>query len=156
MVPLIRVENQMDCDSAIALPEAPSGAILVVDDTPGNLHVLFDALTQAGYQVRCVKSGAMALIAVESDPPDLILLDIRMPDMNGFEVCQNLKANSVTSEIPIIFLSALDEPFDKVQAFQLGGSDYITKPFQLEEILVRINHIGPTQNGAAVCQGEPG
>ncbi|WP_413160483.1 diguanylate cyclase [Capilliphycus salinus ALCB114379] len=130
----------MNFDSSIALSESRSGAILVVDDTPGNLHILFDALTQVGYNVRCVKSGAMALIAVQADPPDLILLDIRMPEMNGFEVCQRLKANSLTCEIPVIFLSALDQPLDKVQAFQVGGADYITKPFQLEEVLVRVKH----------------
>jgi diguanylate cyclase (GGDEF)-like protein len=111
-----------------------------VDDTPGNLHILFNALTEAGYDVRCVKSGAMALLAVQADPPDLILLDIRMPEMNGFDVCQRLKANSQTREIPVIFLSALNEPLDKVKAFQVGGADYITKPFQFEEVLVRINH----------------
>ncbi|MFB2939423.1 diguanylate cyclase [Aerosakkonemataceae cyanobacterium BLCC-F154] len=130
----------MDFDSTIALSKSPSGAILVVDDTPGNLHILFDALTQAGYEVRCVKSGAMALIGVEVEQPDLILLDIRMPGMNGYDVCQQLKANSLTSEIPIIFLSALGEPLDKVRAFQMGGADYITKPFQFEEVLVRVRH----------------
>ncbi|MGA9382957.1 MAG: diguanylate cyclase [Phormidium sp.] len=130
----------MDINSAIAHSESPPGAILVVDDTPGNLHILFDALTQEGYEVRCVKNGAMALIGVEAAPPDLILLDIRMPEMNGYDVCRHLKANSQTSEIPIIFLSALGEPLDKVKAFQAGGADYITKPFQFEEVLVRVKH----------------
>ncbi len=136
----MQVEDKMDFDSSSALSESRSGAILVVDDTPGNLHILFNALTEAGYDVRCVKSGAMALLAVQADPPDLILLDIRMPEMNGFDVCQRLKANSQTREIPVIFLSALNEPLDKVKAFQVGGADYITKPFQFEEVLVRINH----------------
>lgn len=136
----MQLKSKMDFDSTIALSKSPSGAILVVDDTPGNLHILFDALTQAGYEVRCVKSGAMALIGVEVEQPDLILLDIRMPGMNGYDVCQQLKANSLTSEIPIIFLSALGEPLDKVRAFQMGGADYITKPFQFEEVLVRVRH----------------
>ncbi len=139
-MPFMPLENKMNFNSSIAVSKSRSGSILVVDDTPGNLHILFDALTKVGYDVRCVKSGAMALIAIQADPPDLILLDIRMPEMNGFDVCQRLKANSQTCEIPVIFLSALDEPLDKVKAFQVGGADYITKPFQFEEVLVRINH----------------
>ncbi len=136
----MQVENKMDFDLGITRSEPSSGAILVVDDSPGNLHLLFDALTLAGYEVRCAKSGAMAMIGVQSYPPDLILLDIGMPGMNGYEVCQQLKANSETCEIPVIFLSALGEPLDKVKAFQVGGADYITKPFQLEEVLVRVKH----------------
>ena len=136
----MQVENKMNFDLGLTRSEPSSGAILVVDDSPGNLHLLFDALTLAGYEVRCVKSGAMALIGVQTYPPDLILLDIGMPGMNGYEVCQQLKANSETCEIPVIFLSALGEPLDKVKAFQVGGADYITKPFQLEEVLVRVKH----------------
>ncbi|MFB2934348.1 diguanylate cyclase domain-containing protein [Aerosakkonemataceae cyanobacterium BLCC-F154] len=130
----------MDTNLAIAPSQSQSGAILIVDDTPDNLHILFEALTHEGYEVRCVKNGAMALIGVEAAPPDLILLDIRMPEMNGYDVCEQLKANSQTCEIPIIFLSALGEPVDKVKAFQVGGADYITKPFQFEEVLVRVKH----------------
>lgn len=122
----------------IPLPEAAKGNILLVDDTPENLHVLTRTLTQQGYQVRGVMSGAMALRAARSQPPDLILLDIKMPDMSGYEVCQQLKAAESTRDIPIIFLSALDEVLDKVRAFALGGVDYVTKPFEIEEVLARI------------------
>ncbi len=112
--------------------------ILIVDDKPENLHVLSMLLTEQGYTVRGVISGAMALRAVQSAPPHLILLDIMMPDMDGYSVCQRLKANPKTESIPIIFISALDEVFDKVEAFKNGGIDYITKPFQWEEVLARV------------------
>lgn len=115
-----------------------TNSILVVDDTPESLQFLSAVLVEQGYSVKCVKSGSMALIAAQAAPPDLMLLDIRMPDMSGYEVCRTLKANAKTCEIPIIFLSALDDMPDKVTAFQAGGADYITKPFQIEEILVRI------------------
>ncbi|PSB05098.1 two-component system response regulator [Merismopedia glauca] len=114
--------------------------ILVVDDIPDNLRFLSASLIERGYQVRCAKNGAMALITAQKDPPDLILLDIKMPAMNGYEVCQHLKANEQTRNIPVIFLSALDDVFDKVKAFTVGGVDYITKPFQIEEVLVRVEH----------------
>ncbi len=114
--------------------------ILIVDDLPDNLRVLSAAISGQGYQVRCAKSGAIALMAVQTTCPDLILLDIRMPDMDGYEVCQRLKASEVTCNIPIIFLSALDDAFDKVKAFEIGGADYITKPFQVEEVLIRVKH----------------
>lgn len=116
------------------------GSILIVDDTPNNLHLLSTMLENLGYEIRCTNSGAMALVAVNTEHPDLILLDISMPDMNGYEVCQRLKANEATSDIPVIFLSALSEAIDKVKAFQLGGVDYITKPFQVEEVLARIEN----------------
>jgi diguanylate cyclase (GGDEF)-like protein len=116
------------------------GYILIVDDTPDNLRVLSASLTERGYQVRCAKSGAMASIAAKKAPPDLILLDIKMPEMDGYQVCEHLKADDRTRHVPIIFLSALDDVFDKVKAFQVGGADYITKPFQIEEIVVRIEH----------------
>jgi signal transduction histidine kinase len=114
--------------------------ILIVDDSPDNLRVLSTTLNQQGYEVRCVKSGSMALIGVQAAPPELILLDIRMPGMDGYEVCKQLKADPRTCEIPVIFLSALDEVLDKVQAFAVGGVDYITKPFQVEEVLARVEH----------------
>ncbi|MBW4620921.1 MAG: EAL domain-containing protein [Cyanosarcina radialis HA8281-LM2] len=114
--------------------------ILVVDDTIANLRVLSAALTERNYQVRCTKNGSMALIAAQKEPPDLILLDIKMPEMDGYEVCQRLKADARTRGIPVIFLSALDDVFDKVKAFTVGGVDYITKPFQIEEVIVRIEH----------------
>jgi diguanylate cyclase (GGDEF)-like protein len=114
--------------------------LLIVDDIPDNLRILSMALSGRGYEVRCVKSGAMALITVEKEVPDLILLDIKMPDLDGYEVCQRLKANPLTCEIPVIFLSAFDDVIDKVKAFEVGGVDYITKPFQIEEVVVRIQH----------------
>lgn len=114
--------------------------ILIVDDIADNLRVLSAALTEKGYQVRCAKNGTMALITAQKNPPQLILLDIKMPDMDGYQVCEKLKADEVTKDIPIIFLSALDDVFDKVKAFTVGGADYITKPFQAEEVAVRIQH----------------
>lgn len=116
------------------------GNVLVVDDLPDNLRVLSASLVERGYRVRCAKNGSMALVTAQKDPPDLILLDIKMPDMDGYEVCQRLKTNEQTCDIPVIFLSALDEVFDKVKAFTVGGVDYITKPFQVEEIVVRVQH----------------
>jgi diguanylate cyclase (GGDEF)-like protein/PAS domain S-box-containing protein len=112
--------------------------ILIVDDMPDNLRVLSAALGDRGYQIRCAKSGAMALMGAKTAPPDLILLDIKMPDMNGYDVCQALKKDEQSQDIPVIFLSALDDVFDKVKAFEVGGVDYITKPFQVEEVLVRV------------------
>ncbi|BAZ46737.1 response regulator receiver modulated diguanylate cyclase/phosphodiesterase [Chondrocystis sp. NIES-4102] len=117
-----------------------SGTILIVDDVADNLRVLSTSLTQRGYQVRCAINGTMALIAAKKDPPQLILLDIKMPDIDGYQVCQQLKADELTRNIPIIFLSALDDVIDKVKAFAVGGVDYITKPFQAEEVVSRIQH----------------
>ncbi len=114
------------------------GNILVVDDTPANLRLLANMLTGQGYKVRSVVNGPMALMATRAAPPDLILLDINMPGMNGYEVCETLKGDEATREIPIIFISALDEIQDKVKAFTVGGVDYITKPFQFEEVLARV------------------
>jgi len=113
-------------------------SILVVDDTPENLYVLSDMLKDEKYEVRPVPSGALALSAARNNPPDIILLDIRMPEMNGYEVCKIMKADKKLSEIPIIFISALSETLDKVKAFSVGGADYITKPFQFEEVNARI------------------
>jgi two-component system, sensor histidine kinase and response regulator len=112
--------------------------ILIVDDTPANLNVLTSMLTQQGYKVRPAISGEVAVKAVAVDVPDLILLDIRMPNMNGYEVCQRLKSNDRTMDVPIIFISALDDLEDKLKAFEVGGVDYITKPFQIEEVLARV------------------
>jgi CheY-like chemotaxis protein len=118
--------------------ETPKGNILIVDDLPENLHFLTEILTKNGYIVRCVTNGSMALRTVRHNPPDAILLDIKMPDMDGYQVCEALKSDENTSEIPIIFLSALDQFVDKVKAFQVGGVDYISKPFEPEEVLVRL------------------
>lgn len=114
--------------------------ILIVDDTPENLRLLSRMLEQQGYNVRKALSGQMALTAVETVSPDLILLDIMMPNMDGYEVCETLKSNPKTAKIPVIFLSALSEAFDKVKAFTVGGSDFITKPFQVEEVLIRVQN----------------
>lgn len=121
-----------------SLDRDPSGEILVVDDTPANLRLLANLLTRQGYQVRTIPSGKLALDSVQLSLPDLILLDINMPEMDGYEVCQILKADAKTADVPIIFISALSEVWDKVKAFTVGGVDYITKPFQTEEVLARI------------------
>ena len=113
--------------------------ILIVDDTAANLQVLGLMLRQHKYKVRPVPSGKLALQAVAACPPDIILLDITMPDMNGYEVAAKLKENPATAEIPIIFISALTEVDDKVKAFKAGGVDYVTKPFQIEEVLSRVS-----------------
>jgi len=112
--------------------------ILIVDDTPANLRLLSAMLSEHGYRVRPARNGKLALMSAQASPPDLILLDIRMPDLNGYEVCEQLKADPHTRDIPVIFISALDQSDDKVKAFAFGGVDYITKPFQIEEVLVRI------------------
>ncbi|MDY7021370.1 MAG: response regulator [Cyanobacteriota bacterium] len=112
--------------------------ILIVDDTPNNLRVLSSILQAQGYEIRKAINGQMAIRSVQADPPDLVLLDIKMPDLDGYQVCSQLKAMEKTRDIPVIFLSALDDVFNKVLAFQVGGVDYITKPFQVEEVLVRV------------------
>ncbi len=112
--------------------------ILIVDDTPANLHLLNDLLKNQGYKTRPMPSGPRALASVEKRLPDMILLDIMMPEMDGYEVCRQLMDDERTKDIPIIFISALDEVFDKVKAFNLGGADYITKPFQAEEVIARV------------------
>ncbi len=115
------------------------GTILIVDDTPANLDLLSKMLEEKGYSVRPTTSGKFALKSVEISPPDLILLDIKMPEMDGYEVCRHLKGKQQTADIPVIFISALDESEDKIKAFQAGGVDYVTKPFQTEEVLARIH-----------------
>jgi DNA-binding response OmpR family regulator len=120
-----------------AIPEAPA-IIMVIDDQPANLKLMQDMLKLQGYQVRSFPRGVMALQAAADQPPNLILLDINMPEMNGFEVCERLKADKKLASIPVIFLSALNETEDKVKAFHAGGVDYVTKPFQLEEVQARV------------------
>ena len=117
---------------------ADQGNILIVDDTPANLKVLTSILTEQGYTVRPTLSGPLALKASQKSPPDLILLDIQMPGLDGYEVCRQLKASAQTRDIPIIFISAFDKLADKVRAFQVGGVDYITNPFQAEEVAARV------------------
>ncbi|WP_319420881.1 hybrid sensor histidine kinase/response regulator [Pleurocapsa sp. FMAR1] len=114
--------------------------ILVVDDTPQNLHLLVDILTKYEYKVRPVPNGKLALSAAEINPPDLILLDIMMPDIDGYQVCKQLKTNPKTKHIPVIFISAINESVDKVKAFAIGGADYIQKPFQMHEVLIRVKN----------------
>ncbi len=114
------------------------GNILVVDDLPDNLRLIKDTLSEQGYKVRSATTGAMALRAAELPATELILLDIKLPDMDGYEVCRQLKSSDRTADIPIIFLSALNETFNKVQGLSVGGVDYISKPFQVEELIARV------------------
>ncbi len=121
-------------------PLSSKGTILVVDDIPDNLSLLTYILSEEGYEVRVAPSGKLALRSIESALPDLILLDINMPQMNGYQVCEQLKAEERTRNIPVIFVSALGEVLDKVKAFNVGGVDYITKPFEPVEVLARIKN----------------
>jgi adenylate cyclase len=114
--------------------------VLIVDDTPGNLRLLSSALTQQGYEVRNAINGSLALSGAKTIRPDLILLDIMMPGMDGYEVCRRLKEDPQSRDIPVIFISAIDGVMDKVKAFEVGGVDYVSKPFQIEEVLARIEH----------------
>jgi putative two-component system response regulator len=116
-----------------------TGNILIVDDTPANLDILSEMLRLRGYTIRPVTSGRQALDTAMISPPDIILLDINMPKMNGYEVCELLKSNVKLNKIPVIFISALNETIDRVKAFSVGGVDYITKPFQYEEVLARVD-----------------
>ncbi len=113
--------------------------IMVIDDIPENLQLLQNMLHDCGYRVVLFPGGRLALASATRNPPDLILLDINMPEMNGFEVCERLKADEKLKEIPVIFISAINETADKVRALSNGGVDYITKPFQLEEVMARVN-----------------
>ena len=138
---LLDLLNARDCPLNSEKPEntaSRSASILVVDDTPANLQVLAGMLKDRGYKVRPVPSGKLALQAARRDPPELILLDINMPEMNGYEVCEQLKADDKLKGIPVIFIIALTEQIDKVKAFAMGGVDYLTKPFQMEELHARV------------------
>ena len=122
--------------------------ILVVDDLLENLRLLANLLIAEGYGVRKAPDGAMALSNVPRFQPDLILLDVMMPEMDGYEVCQQLKANEQFKDIPIIFLSALDLSFDKIKAFEVGAADFIHKPFHPAEVIARVrNHLRIRQQG---------
>lgn len=134
-----------------------NGDILIVDDILPNLRLLSDMLEGAGYKVRAVSDGQSALRVIGAAPPDLILLDVYMPDMEGYEVCARLKADKSTAEIPIIFISALGEVLDKVKAFDAGGIDYVTMPFQYQEVISRVrNHLefGRLQKELQALNGE--
>lgn len=119
--------------------EANKPNILIVDDTPANLNVLTAILGGQGFRVRAAPNGQGALRTAQKSPPDLILLDIQMPDMNGYEVCRTLKRMEETCHVPVIFISALDDGMAKVGAFDPGVVDYIRKPFQIEEVLARVD-----------------
>ncbi|MFK8182503.1 MAG: response regulator [Phormidesmis sp.] len=127
--------------------------ILLVDDQPQNLKLLSDLLEEQGYEVQQAINGAVALQAVQASPPDLVLLDIHMPQMDGYTLCQYIKADATTSNIPVIFISAIDEAWDKVKAFSAGGCDYITKPFKVVEVLARVeNHLKVQQLQKALME----
>lgn len=116
----------------------PTQSILIVDDIPANLLLLSGMLKERGYRVRPVTDGEEALQTAQRVPPDLILLDVTMPGMNGYELCQRMKANPILKDIPVIFISALTETIDKVRAFRAGAVDYMTKPFQIDEVNARV------------------
>lgn len=127
-------------DTTIVKVDINHANLLIVDDHLDNVRSLALLLSKAGYWVRKTTSGQMALETIQIAKPDLVLLDIRMPDMDGYEVCERLKADPETRSIPVIFLSASNNTDDKVQAFAVGGADYVTKPFQAEEVLARVQH----------------
>lgn len=114
------------------------GNILAVDDTPASLRLLTYILKTEGYEVRSAISGKLALYAATNNPPDLVLLDIRMPEMDGYEVCRRLKAHPVTRDVPVIFVSSVSETEEKVQGFEVGAVDFVTKPYQRDELLARV------------------
>ncbi|MCC5899766.1 MAG: diguanylate cyclase [Phormidium sp. BM_Day4_Bin.17] len=117
-----------------------TGEILVVDDTPANLTLLRQMLSARGYNVQVCRTGEVAIKSATLMQPDLVLLDIRMPDLDGYDVCRWLKTHPETAEIPVIFISVLETTEEKVAAFQVGGADYVTKPFQAEEVIARVEH----------------
>ena len=129
----------MDNHSSTTKSHLPDQAvIMVVDDNPDSLKLLSDILSEQGFQVRQALNGRLALAAVKQQSPDLFILDIRMPEMDGFELCRQLKNKATTRNVPVIFISGLDDSVDKVTAFDIGGQDYITKPFEDTEVLARV------------------
>ena len=135
----IHVEMSVEEDS-LSTDAALKPTILLVDDQLQNLRLLSDLLDEQGYEVQQAIKGAIALKSIYQTPPDLILLDISLPDIDGYAICQQIKADVKTKDIPVIFISALDEPWDKVRAFSAGGSDYISKPFKVVEVLARVEN----------------
>jgi putative two-component system response regulator len=132
-------ESEVDTGPALTIQQVTNKAdIMVVDDQPANLNLMQHMLTHQGYTVRSFPRGRMALAAAIRQPPDLILLDVNMPEMNGLEVCKRLKSTALLASIPVIFLSALNETSDKLKAFRSGGFDYLTKPVDFEEAQARI------------------
>ena len=120
--------------------ELRGATLLIVDDKPQNLRLISDFLAEQGFELMLTRGGAQALEKVRLATPDLVLLDINMPNMDGFEVCRRLKAERATASTPVIFMTALDDTAHKVEGFRLGAADYITKPIQREELLARIQH----------------
>lgn len=127
--------------AAMTLPaERRDATLLIVDDKPQNLRLISDFLAEQGFELMLTRSGEQALEKIELALPDLVLLDVTMPKMDGFEVCRRLKDNARTASVPVIFMTALDDTAHKVEGFRLGAVDYITKPIQREELLARIQH----------------
>jgi putative two-component system response regulator len=126
-------------DRAQVNDRGSKGLVLAVDDTPASLKLLVDILTSEGYEVRPAITGELAVHAAEREPPDLVLLDVNMPGMNGFEVCTRIKLNPLTSSVPVIFVSALSESEEILKGFGYGAVDYVTKPFRREELLARVH-----------------
>jgi len=122
-----------------SMTDTVQGTILVVDDTPSNLTLLSRILSSSGFIVQLADNGATAIDMALEIIPDLILLDVNMPVMDGYETCEKLKADDRTNNIPVIFISALDETEDKIRAFKVGGADYIPKPIEVKEVLARVN-----------------
>lgn len=120
--------------------ESYKGEVLIVDDEPNNLEILSKMLTAQNYDVRVANSGQHALASVKAAPPDIVLLDINMPLVSGYDVCRQLKSNPNSQKIPVIFISANSDMIDKIKAFGVGGVDYVTKPFQVEEVIVRVEN----------------
>ena len=125
--------------SAVREHGTARGNIMVVDDTPANLRLVEDMLQQRGYEIRLFPRGRLAIAAAGQEPPDLILLDVNMPEMSGHEVCRRLKQDPRLSDIPVIFLTAASTSEEKLECFRAGGVDFIAKPFQMEEVLARVN-----------------
>jgi DNA-binding response OmpR family regulator len=131
----------------------PAATILIVDDTPNNLQILFSSLETAGFKVLLAEDSHSAIRIAQTQNPDLILLDVLMPEVDGFTTCSQLKSQAATKDIPVIFLTALSDTINKVQGFKLGGVDYITKPIEQEEVLVRIQtHLNLRNMGRALAQ----
>jgi class 3 adenylate cyclase len=122
----------------VTTPVERKPSVLIVDDTVDNLRLLGEILSAHGYETRAASSGAQALKSAEAEPPDLVLLDIMMPELGGYEVCRRLKDSPLTQDVPVLFMSALDGTQDKVEAFAAGGVDYVTKPYQIAEVLARV------------------
>jgi len=134
---------------------APLASLLVVDDTLANLRLLGNMLGEEGYEVRPVSSGRQALQAIDHDPPDLILMDVNMPDMDGYEVCRRVRANEQSKDVPVIFVTAWADRAYMVKAFEAGGADYVTKPFLFEEVLARVRtHVALRRARAALSQSD--